>query len=421
MRITLLTAGSRGDVQPYVALGLGLERAGHTVTLAASLVFESFVRSYGLTFAPVRFNPQEFIKRPEVQKLFRNPNLIRLFRDWSSLLESLVEMFDDFWQASQNVDAIILSPAAHGGYDCAEKLDVPACMALLQPINPTGAVPNFFLSPRVRLGFLEGPYNRLTHLVFEQAFWQAIRGPLNRWRQNVLGLLPLPRFVTSYARMRAARVPFLFGYSPAIVPKPRDWADWHHVTGYWFLDAPPDWQPPPELIEFLEAGPPPVYIGFGSMSDEKPEILTRIALDALQMTGRRGILASGWIELGGVDLPDTVFRIGSIPHDWLFPQMAAIVHHGGAGTIAANLRSGVPSILTPFMGDQFAWGKIIADLGVGPPPIPIKKLAAARLAAAIEAAVTDPALRVRAAALGERIRAEDGVARAVEAFHQHIK
>ena len=421
MRITILAAGSRGDVQPYVALGLGLERAGHRVTVAASLVFESFVRDYGLAFAPVQANIQEFLKQPQVQQLLRHPNPVRLFRDFGPLFESLMGAFDDFWRASQGADALVVSPGALGGYDCAERLGIPAFLALLQPLNPTDAFPTFFLPYRLPLGPFTALYNRASHRLFEQALWQAVRAHLNRWRQATLGLPALGILTDPYRRMRDAGVPFLFGYSPTLVPKPHDWAAEHAVTGYWFLDTPPGWQPPVELARFLDAGPPPVYVGFGSMSDEKPETLTRIALDALNVTGQRGILHTGWSGLGGGGLPDTVLQVGSVPHDWLFPQMVAVVHHGGAGTTGAGLRAGVPSILTPFMMDQFAWAKAVTDLGAGPPCIPVKTLTADKLAAAIHAAVGDESLRRRAAELGAIVRAEDGVGRAVETIHRYLK
>ena len=421
MRITILAAGSRGDVQPTIALGLGLQRAGHCVTVAASLVFESFVRDYGLAFAPVHANIQEFLKQPQVQQLLRHPNPVRLFRDFGPLFESLMGAFDDFWRASQGADALVVSPGALGGYDCAERLGIPVFLALLQPLNPTDAFPTFFLPYRLPLGPFTALYNRASHRLFEQALWQAVRVHLNRWRQATLGLPALGILADPYRRMRNARVPFLFGYSPTLVPKPHDWAAEHAVTGYWFLDAPPGWQPPVELARFLEAGAPPVYVGFGSMSDEKPEALTHMALDALKMTGQRGVLHTGWTGLGGADLPSTVLQTGSIPHDWLFPRMAAVVHHGGAGTTGAGLHAGVPSILTPFMMDQFAWAKAVTDLGAGPPCMPVKTLTADKLAAALRAAVSDKSLRRRAAELGAIVRAEDGVGCAVETIQQYLK
>jgi UDP:flavonoid glycosyltransferase YjiC (YdhE family) len=213
--------------------------------------------------------------------------------------------------------------------------------------------------------------------------------------------------------------PCLSGYSPQVLPKPPDWDDNHYVTGYWFLDAQPDWQPPAELLHFLESGPPPVYVGFGSMSDKAPERQTRLVLRALEITGQRGVLLTGWGAVSSLPTSASVFYVDDVPHSWLFARMAAVVHHGGAGTTAAGLRAGVPSLITPFLLDQYAWADRVVKLGVGPHMPDNQRLTAEKLAHAISTAVTDSALRARAAALGERIRAENGVACAVELIERH--
>jgi UDP:flavonoid glycosyltransferase YjiC (YdhE family) len=197
------------------------------------------------------------------------------------------------------------------------------------------------------------------------------------------------------------------------VPTPADWDASSHVTGYWFLPRQPDWQPPAELLAFLERGPAPVYVGFGSMPSQDAERKTRLVLDAVAQSGQRAILATGWGGLAQASAPPGVFVLDSAPHDWLFERCAAVVHHGGAGTTAAGLRAGKPSVICPFFGDQPFWGRRVHALGAGPQPIPQKKLTAAALAGAMRAAATDPGMAGRAAALGEGIRQEDGVARAV--------
>ncbi|MBL1129515.1 MAG: glycosyltransferase family 1 protein, partial [Chloroflexi bacterium] len=207
--------------------------------------------------------------------------------------------------------------------------------------------------------------------------------------------------------------PVLYGFSEAVIAKPADWGSQAHVTGYWFLESERDWQPPPALEDFLQRGPTPISIGFGSMSSGKAEETAQLVLQALAKSGQRAILLTGWQGLQVDDLPNYVFALDSAPHDWLFSQVSAVVHHGGAGTTAAGLRAGVPPIVIPFFADQPFWGQRVADLGVGPTPIPRKKLAADRLAHAIQQAVQDSAMRRRAVALGEKIRAENGVARPV--------
>ena len=288
-------------------------------------------------------------------------------------------------------------------------------MAGLQPNFPNREFPHPMMPPNLPLG---GLINPLTYVLFWRLFQQPFRQPIDRWRVNTLNLPtwrqhPLGDKVWS-------QIPILYGYSPSVIPKPTNWPEHLHVTGYCFLDSPPDFSPPPELVDFLEAGDPPVYIGFGSMTGRDPELITEIALAALKKTRQRGILLTGWGGICPTDLPDSVFKLDSIPHDWLFPQMAAIVHHGGAGTTAAALRSGAPTIVVPFVADQPFWGHWTAQLGVGPQPIPKKKLTVERLASAIRTAVEDETMRKRAAILAQKIRSEDGVAQAVKAFHQHL-
>jgi UDP:flavonoid glycosyltransferase YjiC (YdhE family) len=212
----------------------------------------------------------------------------------------------------------------------------------------------------------------------------------------------------------------VYGYSPLVVPKPPDWGEWIHVCGYWFLDAAETYQPPDDLIAFLQSGPPPVYVGFGSMIHRDPARVAEMAVKALAIAQQRGILLTGWAGLNHRNLPDHVFQIDAAPHDWLFPRTAAVVHHGGAGTAAAGLRAGVPSIVVPFFADQHFWGERAHALGVGPKPIPQKQLTAERLAEAIHIAVTDQAMRARAADLGRRLQAEDGVGRAVEVIQDYL-
>src|SRR5262249_31336952 len=194
------------------------------------------------------------------------------------------------------------------------------------------------------------------------------RQPVNEWRRELLHLPPLSGGPLA-RQLDDRRLPILYGYSPAVLPKPPDWDERTHVTGYWFLDHLPDWRPPEGLVDFLRVGPPPVSVGFGSMRSQHPEAVTELVVEALARAGQRGILLTGWGGLRGIDRPERVFTVEAVPHDWLFPQVRAAVHHGGAGTAAAALRAGIPSVVVPFFGDQSFWGRRVAALGAGTKPI----------------------------------------------------
>ena len=412
MRITLVSLGSRGDVQPFIALAVGLQNTGrHQVRLAAPDNFEPLAREYGLNFSPLGLDTQKMLGTGGIDP---DRNLLVWFSEVLRSTKPIAERIaENTCVACQGAELIIYSMVGIWAYHVAEKLDIPCIMAFPIPgFAPTRAYPNpNGVFPSLPLG---GGYNRLTHILSEHLFQLFTGLFINRWRKEKLHLPAIPFGKYPYFHIDGRPLPLLGCYSPIISPKPPDWGDHIHVCGYWFLDPPPNWQTSFELISFLEAGTPPVYIGFGSMANRAPQKMAQLVQDALELSGQRGILAAGWGGLDNASLPDNIIALGSIPHAWLFPRMAAVVHHGGAGSTGAGFRAGVPSILVPHMGDQPFWAKRVTELGVGPPPIPRRKLTAERLAAAITTATTDKNMRARAAALGKRIRAEDGVARAIE-------
>jgi UDP:flavonoid glycosyltransferase YjiC (YdhE family) len=260
------------------------------------------------------------------------------------------------------------------------------------------------------------PLNRLTHQAMQLASWEMFRADINQWRRQQ-SLIPHPHF--GYYRWQQRHTPLtLCGFSPSILPRPSDWPSSHHVTGYWFLDEPPSWQPPADLVRFLESGPPPIYLGFGSMSIENPERLTQVCLEALRISGQRGVLSAGWSGLHHQTPSDDMYPVGSIPHSWLFPRVAVCVHHGGMGTTAAALRAGVPQIIAPVVSDQPYWAERMAQLGVGERCANPTQLTSEVLATAITRAVTDPERRQRAVDLGAQVSAEDGVGQAVQLINQ---
>lgn len=420
MRIAIIALGSRGDVQPYLALATGLQAAGHSVVLATHEEFTSFLAEYGIEIAPLPAGVSS-IAANEVGRRLRDSgqNPFTFIRQVAAFLRiSADETLNRCVQACRGADAIIFSILGIAGYDIAEKMGVPAIPAFVQVLVRTRA----FSVAGTLTGLPWRPLRRLVHYVSffntEQIFGQGLKSLSNGWRRS-LGLPPLPPLGLN-RKMYLDRLPVLCGFSPTVVPKPPDWGDWVHVTGYWFLPS-REWTPPAALVEFIQAGPPPVYLGYGSLSAVKGTDSAALMVRALQLAGQRGIVMLSAEEAESAHLPESVFALQSVPHDWLFPQMAVVVHHGGAGTTGAGLRAGIPTVVVPFLGDQFFWGDRVFRLGAGPRPVPAKQLTAEKLAGAIRAAAGDERMARRAAAIGNRIRSEDGIAAAVEVVESIVR
>jgi sterol 3beta-glucosyltransferase len=416
MKLVILTAGTRGDVEPCLALALGLRRAGHDVTLAADAHFEAFVTGRDVRFAPIRADFLALFQSEEGKALLSGNLLRQMLTGLPAKATAMRQrMMEDAWQAARGADAVLYHPRLLGAYDAVEKLGVPSVMVEFLPLLTPTREFSFPLVPGLRLG---GLVNRFSYSAvrFAQVPFTGIR---NRWRTRALGLPPRSWYADDFKRA-GRRLPLLYAFSRHVIPPPADWPGPTEATGYWFLDLPTGWRPPEDLLAFLQAGPPPVCVGFGSMVSTDPRRMTEVVVAALRQTGQRGVLLTGWGGLGRTDLPETIFQMEAAPHGWLFPQSAAVVHHGGMGTTAAGLRAGRPTIICPFFHDQPFWGKVVHDLGVGPRPIPQKRLSADRLAEAIRVATTDEGMRQRAEALGAKIRSEDGVARAIEVIGTYL-
>ena len=278
----------------------------------------------------------------------------------------------------------------------AERFEVPCAHAWWGPMLP--AYDFLFTSSETAPPRLPGWANRAVFLAFEQALWLATRQVL-RPARDLYGL-PAPLFKPPLRRAVSRGETLLLAYSEALLPRSREWPANVEATGWWFLDDGAGWAPPSELERFLAAGPTPIYVGFGSMAFRDRDATIETVLHALAQVGARAVVSAGWGGLARGDLPPSVFALDEAPHDWLFPRMAAIVHHGGAGTTGAALRAGKPSVVTPFIVDQFAWARLLAARGLAPEPLPHRALTAEALAAAIRTALGDGAMRERAAAIG---------------------
>jgi sterol 3beta-glucosyltransferase len=411
MKIAVIALGSRGDVEPYIALGKGLTRAGYSVQLLTHENYQQLVTAQGLDFYPFYGNVQELMETPKMRELTERGNFLAIAAYTAKESKrATVAWAQAGLIACAGMDLIV---AGVGGASVAlaiaEKLNIPILRAYIFPFTPTSAFPAIVLPQS--WGKLGGIFNRLSHHLLRQMMWQGARAGDTLARQQVLDLPAAPVLGLDDSA-RATRYPTLYGFSPAVIHPPADWKN-TLVTGYWYADPAPDWTPPQTLVDFLNAGKPPIYVGFGSMGNRDPAATADLVLAALARTGQRAIALSGWGGLQRDNSPDSVHFVDSVPHSWLFSRVAAVVHHGGAGTTAAGLRAGVPSIVIPFFGDQPFWGQRVADLGVGVAPIPRKQLTVERLVNAIDRVTTDRAMQQRAADLGAKIQAEDGIGNVV--------
>lgn len=411
MRILVFAAGSRGDVQPLVALGAGLQRAGHEVTVSAARDFAPFVEGHGLAFHGFSADlgdlldsdlGRSWLGHSSHRPMLELKLLTQMVETWGLALVDevlpLVGTADLFVSGVLTLDGTDAVVRAGGGRHV---------LALMAPFAPTRAGWAGLQAPRPTSVSLANLVSGWTM----NWFLAGAFGAPGREVRRRLGVPQLSR--RAFARLYVD-TPTVVGVSPAVVPPPSDWPSHVGVTGYWFRDEPPAWLPPADLAAFLDGGEPPVYVGFGSMSTHDAGGTMDAILDAVRRVGVRAIVHRGAAGLHAADLPPEVLVVDDVPHEWLFPRCAAVVHHGGAGTTAAGLRAGVPSGVVAHIGDQPFWGRRVHELGAGAAPLRRHEATADALAGMVDTLVTSPALAARAAELGDTIRHEDGVARAVE-------
>lgn len=423
MKILILTYGSRGDVQPFIAFGKGLVERGHQVVLATSERFRYFVEENGLIYGYMNDEMLAILDTDRGKDLLENTaNFFQAIKKTLSMMQQVgplqKALLRESWEVAQKEKPglIVFHPKAYAAPHIAEKLGIPVVLALPVPLMvPTSERPNIGF-PNLRLG---GWYNRQTYHMVNRLMGFSAKKHLKEFRANC-GLPPQKKFDLLRTN-DGTEIPVLHAHSKHVIPEPTDWPDKAITSGFWFLENNKEWLPPQELQDFLQTGSPPVYIGFGSMSGKNPERLANIVIESLTKANLRGVLATGWGGLKARELPRDILQIEHAPHDWLFPQMAAVVHHGGAGTTAAGLRAGKPSIVVPFFGDQPFWGKRIHELGVGPKPIPHKRLTSEALTAALTEATSNKEMMRAAEELGEKIREENGVSCAVSFIEEILQ
>jgi UDP:flavonoid glycosyltransferase YjiC (YdhE family) len=399
-RIVIVGIGSRGDVAPLTGIGARLRHAGHEVVVAAPAMFRDLVTGCGLGFRPVDVDLGIDADMSDLGPLkalaaFWAPRGVRATGE--GVLAALRE---------EPADALLLSPLAEfAGHPLAEARGIPSVGIRLQPLSATAAYP-----PSVLGAWSLGPSGN--RAAAAAGTWI----PDRMYARTIAGFrrtLGLPEASVRALRRERTRAqwPMLYGYSPTVLPRPADWRPGLDVVGYWWPARPPEWRPPAELVAFLDAGPAPVFVGFGSLVNSAGQAarLSGIVRGALRRAGVRGVIQAGWAGLDAAG--DDLLTIGDAPHDWLFPRMAAVAHHCGAGTTAAGLRAGVPTIAVPALGDQPFWARRMRELGVSAGTIPHRGISTERLAAAVHTATTGTRLRANAGHLADRINNEDGAQR----------
>ncbi|MEO6084246.1 MAG: glycosyltransferase [Umezawaea sp.] len=416
MKALLIIHGTRGDVQPFLALAVALRHAGHEVVLAAPESFAASVREHDVEFAPLDEGPNRLMDDPVVKEAIAEGyrgvrGKITAMRTVRRIKPLMARVLRDVGEVarSSSADVVVHAPSPPAQH-AAEMLGVPSVLVALQP----GWVPtSVFPCPMVPLPRLPRVANRATYLVVS-ATLRAYVGIADRWRAEQLGL---PRRRGAHNPLRDAHGHHrlvLQAFSPLVTPVDPRWPDSVRTTGFWYL--PSTGTPPEALARFLDDGPAPVYLGFGSMAGPDAERTGRMIADAVRLAGVRAVVATGWGGIASVGSAE-VHVIDQAPHDWLFPRVAAVVHHGGGGTTGAALAAGAPQVVCPFVADQPHWARRMHAVGVAPTPLRQGRLTAEALAAAICQAVR---LRGRAEELGRAVRAEDGVATAVRALEELV-
>ncbi|KAG0154602.1 hypothetical protein PDIDSM_170 [Penicillium digitatum] len=447
MNIVIQVIGSRGDIQPFLALGKELKAHGHRVRLATHLIFRDFVLDGGLEFFNIGGDPEELMAF-----MVQNPSLLPAFRTirsgaiqkrrremkeiingcWKSCIETgdgtdLHQIKEDLWSDTVDyrrrpfvADAIIANPPSLGHIHCAQRLGIPLHLMFTMPWSATQSFPHP-LAVLHQQDCKPTIANLVSYTVVDMMIWEGLGDLVNSWRKKCLTLDPLDSITAPNLPARLG-VPFSYLWSPALLPKPRDWAENIDICGFSVLPAKSDYKPPKEIDDFLKAGPTPIYVGFGSIVVENQVKLTQIVFEAIKNAGQRAIISKGWGNLGvdKVDVPDNILIVGSVPHDWLFQHVSCVIHHGGAGTTAAGLSLDGPTIIVPFFGDQQFWGGIVAVAGAGPVPVPHKQLTVEKLTDAIRTALKS-STQEKAQEIADKMRKESGVKDGVRSFHRHLK
>ncbi|MFA6915483.1 MAG: glycosyltransferase [Parachlamydiales bacterium] len=404
MKICILCIGSHGDIRPYVALANGLKANGHDVWIASHQKAQSLCQKYNLDFKLVDGDLTEAIHSEETQEklksIFVLPQITQLFRN---VLKIQLPMS---LEAAANADLLIYSPVAFAGPHLAEYLKIPTiCMHVLPEIRTK--CHSSYLFPRQKS--YTGLKHYLGHFVSEQFLWQPIRAPINKWRKKQLGMRKMHFLGFRNDKIRQ-EIPEIVAFSPSLIPRPIDWPSKIEMTNFCLLREGENWTPPKDLENFLDNDQPTIYVGFGSLTEACEKSTVKKIIDALIKKNIRAVVHGKLRGLKELELPASIFPLDYAPHDWLFPRVKAVIHHGGIGTTAAGLYAGKPTWIIPFVWDQFYWGQKIFDLGIGPKPIPVYNIDTAPLMLNLDDLLSQSTYQQNASKFRTQLQSEpDGV------------
>jgi len=411
MRFTMIAIGSMGDVRPYILLGEELNKRGHHITIAAFEPFREAVINAGLDFAPLSGDVTKFmatVMSPGTNGLNYLPRLETCLRDIASTLPN------DLMASCQNAEAIICTYFGSMIYSIAEKKQIPCVQTHYYPMDYNASFP-ISSAPNIKLGKV---WNKTTYKVGYLMISALERRYLKEWRRNQGVSIRKIKSAPDYS-ICGHVVPVIYAMSPLIMPRPISWGAHIRMTGYWLNEESTDYVPPPELMAFLAKKPKPVYIGFGSMVSGDMGNTLETVIKAVKEAGVRAVMLKGW---SGQEIPesDHIYAADYIPHDWLFEYVTAVVHHGGAGTTAAGLRAGCPTLVVSFGGDQPFWGSRVRALGCGPKPIKRENLTVPKLTAALNDLTQNETYKIAAQELGIRLKSEKGIHNAADTIEEEI-
>jgi len=422
MKINILAVGTRGDLQPFIALAVKLKKKGYDVLVISSKNEKDFVSAYGLSFFPLDVDIQKLMEREEVQEMAKGNNPIKFFishfKNSKNLKVLMIKTLGQVWEACQKADVIIYHPGMPIGFFIAKELDKTSILVNPFPVIPTRNYPSILFYKGPRLGKI---YNSLTHAIFKKLFWSISKPSIEAfWKEHIHSNIDLK--TPPIVQQIKSGMPVINAYSKYLFSHDQSWSSNIYTTGSLIIEEDSAYFPSAGLEKFIHKGNEPIYIGFGSMKDAKSfDHYLSMIIEAVSLTNQRAIVGLGWNLIESTKkLPDNIFVIENIPFSWLFPRVSAVVHHGGAGTTAAGLLAGKPTLIIPHHADQPAWGLRVFEMGVGAKPIPKAKLSSAKLASGITSLIS-PEIKERAQKLGSLLRSEGGVKEAESIIEEYIR